>query len=178
MSPSPIGVVGQTSSYTASEGEDGYTVTVIMGSGDCPSGCIDHHTWNYSVSHDGKVTLTSEEGTEIEPPADHASSDPATVKVLLLAGPVCPVERNPPDPNCAGRPVPNVAVVLRDPAGHEVDSGTADAQGALTFSVPGGAYYLEPAPVAGLMREPAETAFSVPGGTTVTVALSYDTGIR
>jgi hypothetical protein len=69
-------------------------------------------------------------------------------------------------------------VVLRDPAGNEVASGTADANGVATFTVPGGAYYVEPGPVGGMMQDPSPTAFAVPGGADFKVTLEYDTGIR
>ena len=173
-----LGAVGQTETYSASTGDNEFLVSVTMGSGDCQSGCINQHTWNYSVSYDGKVTLVNEQGEPFEGSVDHGTADPATVHVLLVAGPVCPVERNPPDPSCAARPVGNVPVVLRDPAGNQVAGGTADATGVVTFTVPGGAYYVEPGSVGGMMQEPTPTAFAVPGGANFKVTLVYDTGIR
>jgi hypothetical protein len=175
---SSLGAVGQSASYSASTGNNEFLVSVTMGSGDCQSGCINQHTWNYSVSYDGTVSLVSEQGDAFEGSVDLGTADPATVHVVLVAGPVCPVERNPPDPNCAPRPVANVPVVLRDPAGNEVASGTADANGVATFTVPGGAYYVEPGPVGGMMQDPSPTAFAVPGGADFKVTLEYDTGIR
>ena len=172
------GSVGQAAAYDAQQSGDGFSVTVTMGSGDCLSGCINQHTWLYSVRSDGTVTLVSEQGDEVATTIDHGTSDPATVTVRLVAGPVCPVERNPPDPSCAPRPVPDAQVVLRDPSGNEVASGAADATGMVTFSVPGGAYYVETAAVQGLMRQAEAQAFAVPGGRSVTITLEYDTGIR
>jgi len=176
--PTGFAGVGRTTSYTATTGDNEFLVSVTMGSGDCQSGCINQHTWNYSVSYDGKVALVNEQGPEFEGTVDHGTADPATVHVLLIAGPVCPVERNPPDPSCSPRPVANVPVVLRDAAGNQVANGTADNTGVATFTVPGGAYYVEPGAVGGMMQEPNPTAFSVPGGANFKITLEYDTGIR
>ncbi|HEY7023601.1 MAG TPA: hypothetical protein VH371_01430 [Candidatus Limnocylindrales bacterium] len=176
--PTGLGAVGQSQSYSATTGDNEFLVTVTMGSGDCLSGCINQHTWNYSVSYDGKVTLVSEQGDPFEGSVDEGTTAPATVHLMLVAGPVCPVERNPPDPSCAARPVGNVPFVLRDAAGSQVASGTADSNGVATFTVPGGAYYVDPGPVGGMMLAPNPTAFAVPGGADFKVTLTYDTGIR
>ena len=172
------GAIGQAVSYQASQGGDGFTVSITMGSGDCLAGCINQHTWNYSVSGAGAVTLVSEQGDPVEAAIDHGSGDPATVAIRLVAGPVCPVERNPPDPSCAPRPVPNADVIVRDPSGQEVAQGMSDAQGSMTLSLPGGAYYVEASAAQGLMRVPEPQAFSVPGGRTASIVMEYDTGIR
>lgn len=171
-------VVGQSMDYSTSTTGDGYGVVITMGSGDCPSGCINKHTWTYSVSHDGRVKLVSEQGDEVEATIDPGTADPAQITVRLVAGPVCPVERNPPDPACAPRPVPDAEVVLRDPSGAEIGRAAADSNGMVTFTAPGGAYYVKSAAVEGLMGQAAAEAFSVPGGRSITITLDYDTGIR
>lgn len=51
---------------------DGWQVTVRIGWGDCPSGCIDEHVWTYEVTTAGEVTLRSEEGPEV--PADFSTT--------------------------------------------------------------------------------------------------------
>lgn len=157
---------------------DDYAVSVTMGSGDCPASCIKQHTWNYTVSRDGRVTLVSEQGDQVEVSIDHGTGDPAQVTIRLVAGPVCPVEQIPPASGCAPKPVPDSSVVLRDPSGAEVEQGTTDAQGTVTFSVPGGAYYVEPAANPQFLGVAVASAFSVPGGRSATITLEYDTGIR
>ena len=178
LSPSDPRAVGQSASYEAYDTGNGYSVAITMGSGDCPSSCINTHTWNYSVAAEGKITLVSEQGDPVEISIDHGTSDPATVTLRLVAGPVCAVERNPPDPSCAPRPVPNVEIIIRDPSGAEVTRGTAGDDGTLTVSLPGGAYYAEPDAAPGVMGQAQPEAFSVPGGRSVTVTMEYDTGIR
>lgn len=178
MTPLRSDVVGRSAWYEASGAIGGFAVSVTMGSGDCESGCISRHTWNYLVATDGTIELVSEQGDEIEVSPPVGTADPATVNVTLVAGPVCPVERVPPDPNCAPRPVVNAEAVLRDPSGAEVGRGTSDADGRIVFNVPGGAYYVEPQPVEGIMGLAEPVALAVVGGSSAGLVLEYDTGIR
>lgn len=43
----------------------GYRVTITIGWGDCPAGCINEHVWDFEVSADGQVTLIGESGDPI-----------------------------------------------------------------------------------------------------------------
>lgn len=178
MGPLEPDMIGQAAWYEATIQGDVYIVMVTMGSGDCFAGCIDRHTWNYVVERDGTVSLDSEEGDDVDAAPPDGTSGPATVSVRLTAGPVCPIEQSPPDPNCAPRTVANAEVVLRDPSGRQVARGVSDRDGMVAFSVPGGAYYVEPAPVDGFMSQPQPVAFAVVGGSSVGVTATYDTGIR
>jgi hypothetical protein len=36
-----------------------------VGWGDCPSGCIDEHTWTFAVTPAGDVGLIGEDGDEV-----------------------------------------------------------------------------------------------------------------
>lgn len=40
----------------------GFRIRLTIGWGDCPSGCINRHTWTYDVTADGQVSLESEAG--------------------------------------------------------------------------------------------------------------------
>jgi hypothetical protein len=171
-------VIGQSAWYETTEAGDHYAVVVTIGSGDCMAGCIDRHTWTYRVDRDGTVSLVSEEGDQVDVPGDRGTDDPIAVTVGLTAGPTCPVEQDPPDPNCADRPVVNAEVVLRDPRGAEVARGVSDGQGLVVFRVPGGSYYVDPAPVDGVMGQAAPVAFAAVGGSSAMLTLTYDTGIR
>lgn len=142
------------------------------------AGCIERHTWHYLVDADGTITLAGEEGDDIDLPPVAGGDAPAIVTFALLAGPTCPVETVPPDPNCVARPVADAEVVLRDPSGAEIDRETSDAEGMITFEVAPGAYYVEPQPVTGLMGIPDPVAFAVAGSDTTHLVLAYDTGIR
>lgn len=96
------------------------------------------------------------------------------------AGPVCPVERNPPDPSCAPRPVVGAVLVIEDAAsGREVARVTTDRVGRFSVALATGAYRLVPQAVAGLMGGARPVDFRVEAGqSTPPLDVSYDTGIR
>jgi len=93
------------------------------------------------------------------------------------AGPVCPVERIPPDPSCAARPVAGAVIVIQDASGREAARTTTDADGRYLVYVPAGDYVVVGQPVKGLMGTPQPQPVTTGAGTTV-ADLSYDTGIR
>lgn len=98
----------------------------------------------------------------------------------VTAGPVCPVERNPPDPKCAPRPVAGAVIVVTNSAGAEVGRTTSGADGTYQFNVDEtGAMLISALPVTGLMGvpDPVTVNLTFPGAT-VRVDLEYDTGIR
>jgi hypothetical protein len=106
-----------------------------------------------------------------------APSPPSTTLTLALtAGPVCPVEQNPPDPDCAPRPVAGevVAIVLGD---RELARGTSDADGRIRFALPAGRYVVRPMEDGTFPTPPAEQVVDV-GADPLEISLEYDTGIR
>jgi hypothetical protein len=110
--------------------------------------------------------------------APSASSAPLGVAdVTLTAGPVCPVEQNPPDPNCAPRPVADREILVVTADGREVARGRSDAQGRLRFTVPYGSYLLHAAAFEGFPSPPSDEPITV-GAAPVAVSLDFDTGIR
>jgi hypothetical protein len=178
MMPLRPDLIGASMWYEASEDGDGFAVKITAGSGDCQAGCMNKHNWNYTVDRDGTVTLASEDGDPVVVNPVGGLDGPARVTIQLTAGPVCPVEQNPPDPNCAGRAVANAEVVIYDANGVEIDRAMSDQDGMVTIEVPGGSYYVVPQPVEGLMGTPEAAAFSVPGSGSADLVFSYDTGIR
>jgi hypothetical protein len=64
-------MIGQASWYEVApaSGVGAFTVTIRVGWGDCPAGCIDEHKWVYAVAPDGSVTRLSENGTDVPPDA-------------------------------------------------------------------------------------------------------------
>lgn len=98
---------------------------------------------------------------------------------VATAGPVCPVERNPPDPNCRPRPVAGAVMIIKDASGAEVTRATTRGDGTFTVSLTTGSYTLVPQPVRGLMGTPQPMAFQVGGGKAEPpLEVQYDTGIR
>ncbi len=178
MVPLRSDMIGQSTWYEAFEDGDGFAVNITAGQGDCEAGCIDQHIWHYNVDSDGNVALTGEDGEPVDVTPGTGSADVVSVVIQLTAGPVCPVERNPPDPACAARPVTNAEVRIFDGRGNELGNGVSDADGMVSLEVPEGAYYVVPAAAEGLMGTPEAQAFSALGGDHVGLLFAYDTGIR
>jgi hypothetical protein len=100
------------------------------------------------------------------------------MELTLLAGPTCPVETVPPDPNCAPVPVADRIVLVLALDGREVARGTSDAAGHIRIAVAPGSYVVRAAPVEGFPTAPAEKTVEVRAGAPVQVNLEFDTGIR
>jgi hypothetical protein len=177
IGPQQFDMIGQCCWYEVAEAEAGWLVTVHVGSGDCMAGCIDRQSWTYSVDRAGAIALVDEEGAA-DRPAPIGGPGPASVTIQLVAGPTCPVETDPPDPNCAPRPVVGAEVVVRAPDGSELARGVAGQDGSLPISLPEGTYWLDPQPVEGLMGTASGIAFRVLSGEQAMYTLYYDTGIR
>jgi hypothetical protein len=178
MVPLRADMIGQSSWYESFEDGDGFAVNITVGSGDCPAGCIDQHVWHYRVDREGKVELIGEDGEDVQIEPGTGGAGDVNVVMQLTAGPTCPVETIPADPNCAGRAVANAELKIFDAQGNEVGTTTSDAEGVAHFAVPAGAYFVVPAPAEGLMGTPDAQAFSALGGDQVGLLFGYDTGIR
>lgn len=102
------------------------------------------------------------------------------VELVVVAGPVCPVEREPPDPNCEPRPVAGARILVQPGDGADIVVGeaTTNDEGRATIALPEGDYLLIGMEVEGLMGLPDPAPVVVTAGATVTVTLAYDTGIR
>ena len=178
MLPLRSDMIGQATWYEAFEDGSGFAVNITAGSGDCMAGCIERHTWHYTVDREGNVQLTGEDGEDVDVTPGTGGEGDVNVVVQLTSGPVCPVEQVPPDPDCAGRSVANADVTVYDAQGNEVGTATSNADGMAAVTVPAGAYYVVPATVDGLMGTPEAQAFSALGGDQVGLLFTYDTGIR
>ena len=174
--------IGQASWYQVApaSGVGAFVVTVRVGWGDCQAGCIDEHRWNYAVQPDGTVTVVSQEGDVIPDAAwpNAAAARGTGIAGVATAGPVCPVEQVPPDPDCAPRPVAGAVVVIRDAASAEVARVTTAADGTFFAELRPGVYVVEPQPAEGLMGVAEPQSVTVVDGVATTVQLGYDTGIR
>jgi hypothetical protein len=178
MVPQDPNLIGQCCFYTAAPAVDGYAVTVEIGWGDCPSGCINRHHWFYSVTNAGAIQLDREDGPPV--PAGVPGGDGTTgiigIQGIAMKGPVCPVAR-PNDPACADQPVQGALVHVIDATGTEVATLETDATGTFVVTLPPGQYRVQADPVEGLMRTPAAADVTVTSALAA-VALAYDTGIR
>jgi hypothetical protein len=191
IGPRDPNAIGQAHWYEAlpASGVGAFVVSVRVGWGDCPAGCISEHTWVYAVGPNGEVRLQSEGGEPVpanEWPSPGAGGSgqeggllgPGTgLWITALAGPTCPVER-PGDDACAPKPVPGAVILVTDGRGESVAKAELDATGSAFVELPAGSYLVEAAPVAGLMGAPGSQAVTVADGARSPVVFTYDTGIR
>jgi hypothetical protein len=106
------------------------------------------------------------------------AEDSGTILIVAMSGPTCPVETDPPDPDCAPRPVAGAPITLVEVGGSAFAEGETGADGRLTLVVPAGDYVVTAGPVEGLMAAPDAATVAVLAGLTIEVPLGYDTGIR
>lgn len=102
------------------------------------------------------------------------------VSGIVLFSPVCPVERIPPDPQCAPRPGAADIQLVR-PNGSVAAEGRAGSDGRFSVPLPPGSYTVRattptPGPGRGCQAEPVQV--TVVARSVVSVAVSCDTGIR
>jgi len=97
---------------------------------------------------------------------------------VALAGPVCPVETDPPDPNCEPRPVMGARIEARDPDGAVVATAVTSDDGGFTLSLPSGSYSVVGQRAEGLMGVPDPVEIIVETEAIELGTLLYDTGIR
>jgi hypothetical protein len=65
LQPYNADLIGQCCFYTVRQTSDGWTVTIEIGWGDCPAGCIDKHRWTFTVDKAGAITKTGETGPAV-----------------------------------------------------------------------------------------------------------------
>ena len=107
------------------------------------------------------------------------STEGGSIRCVVVAGPTCPVVTDPPDPDCADRPVAGAVLLLLDADGDEATRVTSAADGTFAVALEPGRYRLVPQPVEGLLGTASELDVTVgvgepPGELTI----AYDTGIR
>jgi hypothetical protein len=109
-----------------------------------------------------------------------ADGGPTTMLTgIVLAGPTCPVVRDPPDPACEDRPVVGAEIVAVDAQGQEIARASSDDEGGFSLALPAGDYQLVPQSVEGLMGTASPQAIVVEEGAHLEpVTIVYDTGIR
>jgi len=113
-------------------------------------------------------------------PGPSVPAEVGTLDVTVLAGPVCPVETQPPDPACEPRPVAGAQLFVSPGDGTDivVSQATTDENGFARFELPTGTYIVTGSEVAGFFGIPDPAMADVLGGDTAPLTLSYDTGIR
>ncbi|MEX1171534.1 MAG: carboxypeptidase-like regulatory domain-containing protein, partial [Chloroflexota bacterium] len=137
-------MIGQSAWYEVApaSGVGAFLVSVRVGWGDCPAGCINEHSWVYAVQPDGTVSLQSEGGDPVPPDVwpSPVGAGRTGLFITAVSGPHCPVETVPPQPDCAPRPVAGATVIIRDARGSEVASVATDAGGVVVVELAPGDY--------------------------------------
>lgn len=100
-----------------------------------------------------------------------------TVHVQVILSPICPVERNPPDPACAPKPYETEITILDAQSDSPYKNYKTDASGKLTFPIDPGAYVLRakstvPFPYC------SDLGIKVFANKTQSFVINCDTGIR
>ena len=99
------------------------------------------------------------------------------IRGTVLAGPTCPVERIPPDPACADKPLQITVSILHKGSTNVFATTQSNAQGVFQLSLPPGEYVVNAGSGNMLPRcNPADATVGPSGYTQV--AVSCDTGIR
>jgi hypothetical protein len=98
----------------------------------------------------------------------------------VILGPICPVERIPPDPACAPRPYKSTINVWSTWTGSSYQPVKTDANGLFKLSLPPGAYSLAVSRPSGgsIFPRCTDLKISVGAKKTQNVTVNCDTGIR
>jgi hypothetical protein len=94
-----------------------------------------------------------------------------------LIGPTCPVERIPPDPQCAPRVYPALIIVKTADGAKEVTRFNTDKDGKFKINLPAGIYLLSPQS-AGVYPRGIPQTVEVKAGIFTLVNINFDSGIR
>lgn len=100
-----------------------------------------------------------------------------TVNLQVLLSPICPVERNPPDPACAPKPYKTTITILKALTNTPYKNYMTDASGKLTFSIDAGAYVLHSESTSSLPYC-TDLKIEVRAKRTQGLVMNCDTGIR
>lgn len=113
-------------------------------------------------------------------PAGRALASPSSesgIEGTVLLSPVCPVEHNPPLPQCAPRPYQATITVKTADGKEEVTHFTSASDGRFKITLEPGKYLLVPVNGKPYPRGAPQNV-SVRAGKFTTVTVMYDTGMR
>ena len=183
---------GATANYFSNAGAYGYAQTR-----DAKPGC-----WAYAFDFEfspnnktqrGTVDIGSKSGYKTvsnylihfkvvlnHPSASKQIAGNGTVNGRVILGPICPVERIPPDPACAPKPYKTTIDVFSTWTGSSFRPVSTDANGLFKLSLSPGAYSLEVSQPSGGSLYPRCVAIkiSVIAKKSQNVTVNCDTGIR
>lgn len=155
-----------------SKGNVGNTVSEVrLGLTTAKSVDVKGYTFSLTSATEQNVTITVAPSSLIPVPVSASG-----VSGYIHIGPTCPVEKDPPDPQCADKPYANVTVIATNGAGKEY-AGKTDDTGTFRIDLPVGAYVIRTSPVKIYPRcAPVNTKVTASAFTSVDIAC--DSGIR
>jgi hypothetical protein len=112
---------------------------------------------------------------EIKNDATESASGVVTGTVSL--SPTCPVERTPPDPNCASKAFVTDVIAFEKLSQEMVARGTTSSKGVYTLKLPPGDYTIH-ASTTGMYPRCTDKFVSIQRSGTITLDISCDSGIR
>ena len=98
------------------------------------------------------------------------------IRGYIHMGPTCPVQRDPPDPNCEDKPYATVSIVASNTVGKQY-KGQTDMIGNFSLDVPPGAYIVKIMPL-NIFPRCEEKEAVVTKNKFTSIDISCDTGIR
>ncbi len=154
------------------------TGSVIVPPGSSPQAC----TKDAKLCSDGSSVGRSGPACSFAPCpplSDPVAESWGTIAGKVQLGPVCPVERIPPDPNCAPQPHAATFMLLTADQTKTVKTFSSNAEGVFMVDVPAGQYVIQPSPNPSPVPNcSASEILTVPVNDSVAVTLYCDTGIR
>lgn len=110
--------------------------------------------------------------------ADSTGNGLSGINGYVHIGPTCPVERTPPDSNCADRPDANAQIVIRKSNNYLVTTLMTDASGKFSAPLAAGYYILEVSHGGSPLPRCDRPTPVVNAGTFTSVDIACDSGIR
>ncbi|MFA5888692.1 MAG: DUF333 domain-containing protein [Candidatus Paceibacterota bacterium] len=129
------------------------------------------------ICPDGSAVGRIGRNCEFAPCPNTPISGQGTVSGKVTLSPTCPVERIPPDPNCAPKPYAISINILKAGGIGIIKTIKSDVNGAFSINLDSGTFILRASGGAVLPRC-ADVSVKVVNGQTTTANISCDTGIR
>ncbi len=100
------------------------------------------------------------------------------IRGTVLLGPTCPVQKNPPDPQCADKPYAAKLVLTAKGGTSVLKEFSADQYGAFTLDLAPGTYTIKPSPSSAPLPRCQSEDVTINQATYTSVSISCDSGIR
>ena len=155
-----------------SGGTFGGSATVQLGTTTTKQVVKNGYTFLLQSAEPGSATITVSKTT--------AKSSPAGISGYIHLGPICPVEKYPPDPNCADKAFADAVVIVRNAQTAAVVKQLAtDDQGTFIVSLTPGNYTVSAGPRSGAALPSCNSVnATVAANAFASVDISCDSGIR